>query len=118
MYTSNQSPSAKVGVNCRNRRPFDVSINAGESLDVASPTKFYNLCGTAEQRREEDKNAVKWTRLSRDDFVDNPVRLPLFALEYNLGNFLRRMVLPIPVKHCTVRRAISAVGIGRNSKTG
>jgi hypothetical protein len=31
--------------------------------------------------------------------VDNQVQLQLFALAYNLGNFLRRLVLPKPVKH-------------------
>jgi hypothetical protein len=37
-----------------------------------------------------NKNAVKWTRLSCHDFVDNQVRLQLFVLAYNLGNFLRQ----------------------------
>ena len=50
--------------------------------------------GTAEQWIKEGKNAVKWTRLSRHDFVDNQVRLQLFALAYNLGNVWRRLVLP------------------------
>jgi hypothetical protein len=34
--------------------------------------------------------------------VDNQVRLQLFALAYNLGNFLRRLVLPPRVKHRTL----------------
>ena len=45
------------------------------------------------------KNAVKWTRLSCHDFVDNQARLKLFALAYDLGNFLRRSALPHGVKH-------------------
>ena len=45
------------------------------------------------------KNAVKWTKLSCHDFADNQVRLQLFALAYNLGNFLRRFALPPRVKH-------------------
>ena len=49
--------------------------------------KFYNGRGTAEQWIKEGKNAVKWTRLSCHDFVDNQVRLQLFALAYNLGNW-------------------------------
>ena len=61
--------------------------------------KFYNGRGTAEQWIKEGKNAVKWTRLSCHDFVDNQVRLQLFALAYNLGNFLRRLALPHGVKH-------------------
>ncbi len=56
--------------------------------------RFYNQRGTAEQWIKEGKNAVKWTRLSCHDFVDNQVRLQLFVLAYNLGNFLRQAVLP------------------------
>ena len=61
--------------------------------------KFYNGRGTAEQWIKEGKNAVKWTRLSCQGFVDNQVRLHLFALAYNRGNFLRRLALPQSVKH-------------------
>ena len=63
---------------------------------------FYNQRGTAEQWIKEGKNAIKWTKLSCHDFVDNQVRLQLFALAYNLGNFLRRLVLPRPMKHWTM----------------
>jgi hypothetical protein len=56
--------------------------------------KFYNGRGTAEQWIKEDKNALKWTRLSCRRFKDNQVRLQLFALAYNLGNFLRQLALP------------------------
>ena len=56
--------------------------------------KFYNKRGTAEQWIKEGKYALNWTRLSCHDFLDNQVRLQLFALAYNLGNFLRRLVLP------------------------
>ena len=51
---------------------------------------------------KEGKNAVKWTRLSCHDFADNQVRLQLFALAYNLGNFLRRLALPVGVKPWTL----------------
>ena len=64
--------------------------------------RFYNHRGTAEQWIREGKNAVKWTKLSCHDFVDNQVRLQLFALAYNLGNFLRRLALPRPMKHWTM----------------
>ncbi|NIV48425.1 MAG: IS1380 family transposase, partial [Gammaproteobacteria bacterium] len=47
----------------------------------------------------EGKYALKWTRLSYRRFLDNAVRLQLFALAYNLANFLRRLVLPRRVKH-------------------
>jgi hypothetical protein len=64
--------------------------------------QFYNGRGTAEQWIKEGKNAVKWTRLSCHDFVDNQVRLQLFALAYNLANFLRRLALPRAVRHWTL----------------
>jgi len=75
--------------------------------------KFYNGRGTAEQWIKEGKNAVKWTRLSCHDFVDNQVRLQLFALAYNLGNFLRRLALPQSVKHwslTTLREKLVKIG--------
>src|SRR5271155_5233468 len=64
--------------------------------------RFYNQRGTAEQWIKEGKNAVKWTRLSCHDFVDNQVRLQLFVLAYNPGNFLRQAVLPPAVRHWTL----------------
>ena len=75
--------------------------------------KFYNGRGTAEQWIKEGKNAVKWTRLSCHDFVDNQVRLQLFALAYNLGNFLRRLALPRSVQHwslTTLREKLIKIG--------
>jgi hypothetical protein len=75
--------------------------------------KFYNGRGTAEQWIKEGKNAVKWTRLSCHDFVDNQVRLQLFTLAYNLGNFLRRLALPQGVKHwslTTLREKLIKIG--------
>jgi len=65
--------------------------------------KFYNKRGTAEQWIKEGKYALKWTRLSCHDFADNQVRLQLFALAYNLGNFLRRLTLPKCVKKWSLR---------------
>ncbi len=64
--------------------------------------RFYNHRGTAEQWIKEGKNAVKWTRLSCHDFIDNHVRLQLFVLAYNLGNFFRHTALPKPVRHWTM----------------
>jgi hypothetical protein len=75
--------------------------------------KFYNGRGTAEQWIKEGKNAVKWTRLSCHDFADNQVRLQLFALAYNLGNFLRRLALPKSIKHwslTTLREKLIKIG--------
>ena len=64
--------------------------------------RFYNRRGTAEQWIKEGKNAIRWTRLSCHDFVDNEVRLLLFVLAYNLGNYLRQAVLPRSVCHWTL----------------
>ena len=65
--------------------------------------KFYNKRGTAEQWIKEGKYALNWTRLSCHDFVDNQVRLQLFSLAYNLGNFLRRLALPKKIKNWSLR---------------
>ena len=74
---------------------------------------FYNQRGTAEQWIREGKYAVKWTRLSCRDFKDNQARLQLFALAYNLGNFLRRLALPRSVTHwslTTLREKLIKIG--------
>jgi hypothetical protein len=75
--------------------------------------RFYNQRGTAEQWIKEGKNAVRWTRLSCHDFVDNQVRLLLFVLAYNMGNFLRQAVLPKAVRHwslTTLREKLIKIG--------
>jgi len=64
--------------------------------------RFYNRRGTAEQWIKEGKNAVKWTKLSCRRFRDNAARLQLFALAYNLANFLRQLVLPKPIRGWTL----------------
>ena len=46
--------------------------------------------------------ALNWTRLSCHKFVANQVRLWLFVLAYNLGNFMRRLVLPEDMNHWTL----------------
>ncbi len=55
---------------------------------------FYNGRGTCERWIKEGKHALDWGRLSCHEFRNNMVRLALFVLAYNLGNFLRRLVLP------------------------
>ncbi len=60
---------------------------------------FYNKRGTCEQWIKEGKGAIKWTRLSCRTFAANAVRLQLHALAYNLGNFLRTLATPEPIKH-------------------
>jgi len=78
-----------------------------------SVVQFYNKRGTAEQWIKEGKNAIKWTRLSCREFKDNAVRLQLFALAYNLANFLRRLALPRSIKHwslTTLREKLVKIG--------
>ena len=84
--------------------------------------KFYNGRGTAEQWIKEGKHAVKWTKLSCRTFRDNQARLQLFALAYNLGNFLRRLALPKPVRHwslTTLREKLIKIGakVTRHAKS-
>ena len=57
---------------------------------------FYNKRGTYEQWINEGKGAI--TRLSCRTFAANIVRLQLHALAYNLGNFLRTLATPEPIK--------------------
>jgi hypothetical protein len=70
--------------------------------DMSRPAKnvvaFYNKRGTCEQWIKEGKGAIKWTRLSCRSFAANAVRLQLHALAYNLGNFLRTLATPEPIK--------------------
>jgi len=83
------------------------------SKQSKSVVKFYNGRGTAEQWIKEGKNAVKWTKLSCRTFKDNQTRLQLFALAYNLANFLRRLALPKPVQHwslTTLREKLVKIG--------
>jgi hypothetical protein len=76
-------------------------------------SKFYNGRGTAEQWIKEGKQAIRWTRLSCRTFQDNAVRLQLFALAYNLANFLRSLALPNEVAHwslTTLREKLVKIG--------
>ena len=63
-------------------------------LALEAVVRFYNGRGSAEQWIKEGKNAVKWTKLSCRTFKDNQTHLQLFALAYNLANFLRRLRYP------------------------
>jgi hypothetical protein len=60
---------------------------------------FYNKRGTCEQWIKEGKGAIKWTRLSCRTFAANAVPLQLHALAHNLGNFLRTLATPEPIKN-------------------
>ena len=50
-------------------------------------------------RNSTESHLYFWTRLSCHKFVANQVRLSLFILAYNLGNFFRRLALPEAIKH-------------------
>jgi hypothetical protein len=79
----------------------------------ARVVKFYNGRGTAEQWIKEGKNAIRWTRLSCCAFRANAVRLQLFALAYNLANFLRTLALPDEVAQwslTTLREKLVKIG--------
>ncbi len=65
--------------------------------------RFYNKRGNCEQWIKEGKYALSWTRLSCCRFISNQVRLALFVLAYNLGNFLRRFALPGEISHWSLR---------------
>ena len=62
-----------------------------------------NKHGTCEQWIKEDKGGIKWPRLSCRTFAANAVRLQLHALAYNLGNFLRTLATPQPIKDWSLR---------------
>ena len=81
----------------------DVSFLLGGGQCVTSifeASVFYcSKRATAEQYIKEGKHALTWTRLSCAKYVSNQVRLHLFVLAYNLGNFMRRFALPKEVSH-------------------
>jgi hypothetical protein len=64
--------------------------------------RFYNGRGTAEQWIKKGKTATHWTRLSCHRFRANEVRLLLGIIAYNLGNLLRRLVLPLAIQSWTL----------------
>ncbi len=64
---------------------------------------FYNGQGTTERWIKEGKYALNWTRLTCHRFVANQVRLLLFVLAYNPGNFLKRLALPKAIQTWSLR---------------
>jgi hypothetical protein len=69
------------------------------SAKAKNVVRFYNKRGLCEQHIKEGKGALSWTRLSCTRYTCNQVRLALFVLAYNLGNFLRRFALPAKISH-------------------
>ncbi len=66
-----------------------------------------------ERGRVKGKLALRWTRLSCRSFRDNAVRLQLFALAFNLANFLRSLALPDQVAQwslTTLRERLVKIG--------
>ncbi len=74
---------------------FIVTTSTGTNRAVG---RFYNQRGTAEQWIEEGKEATHWTRLSCHRFRANEGRLLRGVIAYNLGNLLRRLVLPVAIQ--------------------
>ena len=69
--------------------------------------------GQEHPARTRRSAAIHWTKLSCHSFRDNAVRLQLFALVYNLGNFMRTLALPTEVKHwslTTLREKLIKIG--------
>src|SRR2546426_12293450 len=61
-------------------------------------TLFASHSIAAEQWIKEGKVATHWTRLSCHRFRANEARLLLGVISYNLGNLLRRLVLPVAIQ--------------------
>ena len=61
--------------------------------------RFYNGRSTAEQWIKEGKYALNWTRFVLPQVRGQSGQAGLFIMAYNLGNFLRRLVLPESMKH-------------------
>ncbi|MCH7729258.1 MAG: transposase [Planctomycetes bacterium] len=86
-----------------------------------SPFRYFTGLSLLEFFVNEGKNAVKWTKLSCRTFKDNQTRLQLFALAYNLANFLRRLAVPRSIRHwslTTLREKLIKIGakVVRHSK--
>jgi len=94
---------AKVQWHCGELFPRVGFVVTNLAATPQAVVAFYNRRGTAEQWIKEGKYALHWTRLSCHRFVANQVRLALFVLAYNLGNFLRRLALPASVRHWSLR---------------
>jgi hypothetical protein len=57
--------------------------------------------------------AIRWTRISCQKYRNSEVRLQLHALAYNLGNFVRTLVLPKAVEQwslTTLREKLVNIG--------
>ena len=90
------------------------SMRAGQLIYLYLQ-RFYLEFHTRYDKATDHGYRIAWSlpRISCHDFVDNQVRLQLFALAYNLGNFLRRLALPRKVSHwslTTLREKLVKIG--------
>lgn len=63
---------------------------------------------------------LKGARIHCPGYVSNQVRLALFVLAYNPGNFMRRLALPKDVSHrslSSVRQKLVKIGAGIVSRS-
>ena len=97
-WTQSRRVVAKVEWHPGERYPRVGFIVTNMARPAENVVAFYNKRGTCEQWIKEGKGAIKWTRLSCRSFAANAVRLQLHALAYNLGNFLRTLATPEPIK--------------------
>ena len=76
-------------------RDLDVATAGAASRSTSAATRpSPSPSRTSYWKPRACKNALRWTRLSCRAFRNNAVRLQLFALTYNLANFLRSLALP------------------------
>jgi hypothetical protein len=78
--------------------PHVGSIVTNMARPAENVVAFYKKRGTCEQWIKEGKGVIRWTRLSCRSFAANAVRLQLHAFVCNLGNFLRTLATPEPIK--------------------
>jgi Transposase DDE domain group 1 len=71
------------------------------------PSVSYSAVGHSRVGVDQPRASGSWTRQHQSGepslFKDNAARLQLFALSYNLRNFLRQLVLPKPIQGWTLR---------------
>src|ERR1700679_2551804 len=79
----------------RMREGSSIAATKASAVNCPTPGIVISLRQAAEALV---KGAIRWTRLSCRSFAANAVRLQLHALAYNLGNFLRTLATPEPIK--------------------
>ena len=80
---------------CRRVRGAESSFHRATS---PAERQSVRVAGLFERPSSEGKETLHWTRLSCHRFWANEVRLLLGVIAYNLGNLLRRLVLPLTIQ--------------------